>query len=45
MKLFKRHIERDGSGMVILMPEEPEDMWQVYNLISVGDFLKASTIR
>lgn len=31
--------------MVILMPEEPEDMWQVYNLISVGDFLKASTIR
>lgn len=30
---------------VILTPEEPEDMWHVYNLIQVGDHLRASTIR
>ena len=27
------------------MPEEAEDMWHAYNLISVGDYLRASTIR
>ncbi|CAG8716016.1 35551_t:CDS:2, partial [Racocetra persica] len=32
-------------GTVELYPEELEDMWHVYNLISVGDSLKATTIR
>ncbi|RHZ68875.1 hypothetical protein Glove_292g47 [Diversispora epigaea] len=45
MKLIKRRIERDHSGFVVLCPEELEDMWHVYNLISIGDQLKASTIR
>ena len=26
MRLVKRHIDRDGSGSVVLCPEEPEDM-------------------
>ncbi|KAG9305437.1 hypothetical protein G9A89_021155 [Geosiphon pyriformis] len=45
MKLIKRYIERDFSGHVVLCPEELEDMWHVYNLISIGDQLKAKTIR
>ncbi|CAG8518788.1 9597_t:CDS:10 [Paraglomus occultum] len=45
MKLVKKHIERDRSGYLVLYPEQLEDMWHVYNLISVGDQLKATTIR
>jgi len=30
---------------VVLMAEEPEDMWHAYNLIQVGDTLKSTTIR
>uniref|UniRef100_A0A1I7TT25 Protein pelota homolog n=1 Tax=Caenorhabditis tropicalis TaxID=1561998 RepID=A0A1I7TT25_9PELO len=45
MKQFKRLIERDGNGFVVLMAEEAEDMWHIYNLIRVGDVIKASTIR
>uniref|UniRef100_A0A8C4X9X9 Protein pelota homolog n=1 Tax=Erpetoichthys calabaricus TaxID=27687 RepID=A0A8C4X9X9_ERPCA len=37
-----------GGGLlsqVTLMPEEPEDMWHTYNLLQVGDSLRASTFR
>jgi len=33
------------SREVVLMAEEPEDMWHAYNLIQVGDTLKSTTIR
>ena len=45
MKLISKHIERDKSGYVTLFPEDFEDMWHTYNLISKGDQLKASTVR
>ena len=45
MKLVKRSINRDGSGSVVLYPEEPEDMWHAYNLIRPSDLLTASAIR
>ncbi|CAI5445811.1 unnamed protein product [Caenorhabditis angaria] len=45
MKQFKRQIEKDGPGFVTLMAEEAEDMWHIYNLIRVGDIVKAPTIR
>ena len=46
MKLIKQEIsEKDGYGLVLLRPEEPEDMWHVYNLVTVGDELLASTYR
>lgn len=28
-----------------MVPEEAEDMWHCYNIIAVGDTVKASTIR
>lgn len=31
--------------VVVLIPEEAEDMWQAYNIIRVGDQIRASTIR
>nr|CAG4634818.1 EOG090X07BV [Alona affinis] len=45
MKLTNRYIEKDGAGRVGLIPENPEDMWHAYNLISHGDTVRASTIR
>ncbi|KAL9016115.1 MAG: hypothetical protein Q9185_006526 [Variospora sp. 1 TL-2023] len=45
MRLIKQNFERDGSGLVTLFPEEPEDMWYAYNLIRPKDLLRASAIR
>ncbi|PWN53273.1 hypothetical protein IE53DRAFT_384250 [Violaceomyces palustris] len=45
MKITSRHIERDGSGRVTLIPEEDEDMYHLYNLIEVGDSVKAAAVR
>ncbi|XP_068748397.1 protein pelota homolog isoform X4 [Montipora capricornis] len=45
MKLIAKNFEKDSSGSVVLVPEEAEDMWHAYNLISVGDRLKSTTIR
>uniref|UniRef100_A0A665WYP3 Protein pelota homolog n=1 Tax=Echeneis naucrates TaxID=173247 RepID=A0A665WYP3_ECHNA len=45
MKLIHKDIEKDNAGQVTLMPEEAEDMWHTYNLLQVGDSLRASTIR
>lgn len=33
------------SRSVILVPEEPEDMWHAYNLISEDDYVRSTTIR
>uniref|UniRef100_H2LMQ9 Protein pelota homolog n=1 Tax=Oryzias latipes TaxID=8090 RepID=H2LMQ9_ORYLA len=45
MKLLQKDIEKDNAGQVTLVPEEAEDMWHTYNLLQVGDSLRASTIR
>lgn len=45
MKLLSRNLDKDGRGSIVLLPEEPEDMWHAYNLVANGDTLRASTIR
>lgn len=45
MKLINKNVDKDGGGSVTLIPEESEDMWHAYNLISEGDCVRASTIR
>lgn len=30
---------------MVMMPEEPEDMWHAFNLISEGDSVRSTTIR
>lgn len=39
------HIMQFLLRTIELIPEEKEDMWHVYNLISIGDSVQASTIR
>lgn len=34
-----------NSRSITLIPEESEDMWHAYNLISDGNYVRASTIR
>lgn len=45
MKILGKHIEKDKSGVIRLLPEEEEDMWHIYNIIQDGDSIRASTIR
>eukprot|EP01097_Dermamoeba_algensis_P000773 TRINITY_DN1276_c0_g1_i1.p1 TRINITY_DN1276_c0_g1~~TRINITY_DN1276_c0_g1_i1.p1 ORF type:complete len:311 (+),score=60.35 TRINITY_DN1276_c0_g1_i1:83-1015(+) len=45
MKLIKKYIEKDGTGDVTLCPEDSEDLWHAYNLISEGDLIRATSIR
>lgn len=40
-----QRLEHTAEASVTLLPEEPEDMWHAYNLIAVGDQLRASAIR
>ena len=45
MKLVHKALEKDGAGVVALVPEESEDMWHAFNLIQEGDAVRASTVR
>ena len=45
MKLVHKALEKDGAGMIALVPEESEDMWHAFNLIQEGDAVRASTVR
>uniref|UniRef100_A0A0B6ZPW4 Protein pelota homolog n=1 Tax=Arion vulgaris TaxID=1028688 RepID=A0A0B6ZPW4_9EUPU len=45
MKLINRDIDKNCSGSITLIPEEAEDMWHTYNLVSVGDTIRSTTIR
>eukprot|EP00386_Alphamonas_edax_P009304 GDKI01030640.1.p1 GENE.GDKI01030640.1~~GDKI01030640.1.p1 ORF type:complete len:421 (+),score=108.11 GDKI01030640.1:106-1368(+) len=46
MKLLSKQIDgKDGGGVVTLIPEESEDLWHLYNLVTKGDRVKAQTFR
>lgn len=45
MKLVNKNVDKGNQGSVVLIPEEPEDMWHAYNLISEGDNVRSTTIR
>lgn len=45
MKLIRKQLERDLSGTLTLLPQDPEDIWHVYNIIQVGDEIEALTTR
>ena len=45
MLLKKKRIERDGSGIVTLIPQDTEDLWHTFNLILKEDHIRASTVR
>merc|ERR1712180_301601 len=45
MKQLYRQFEKNGKGHVGLIPEEAEDMWHAYNLVSAHDIIRSTTIR
>jgi protein pelota len=46
MKVLKKQISaKDGSGLILLRPETPEDLWHAYNLLQVGDLVRCTTLR
>ncbi|XP_015520431.1 protein pelota isoform X1 [Neodiprion lecontei] len=45
MKLLSKNVDKNADGDITLIPEEPEDLWHAYNLISEGDSVRGSTIR
>lgn len=46
MKILKKQISaKDGSGVVVLRPETPEDLWHSYNLLQEGDLVRCTTLR
>lgn len=45
MKLGFKDLDKDGGGSITLTPDEPEDMWHAFNLVALGDYLRASTFR
>ena len=44
MRILRYNIHK-GQGFLSMIPQDDEDIWHLYNLISVGDFLKAKTTR
>eukprot|EP01103_Thecamoeba_quadrilineata_P010548 TRINITY_DN2309_c0_g1_i1.p1 TRINITY_DN2309_c0_g1~~TRINITY_DN2309_c0_g1_i1.p1 ORF type:complete len:387 (+),score=70.83 TRINITY_DN2309_c0_g1_i1:46-1206(+) len=45
MQLKKKVIEKEGNGFVTLYPEHDEDFWHIYNLLTEGDLVTATTVR
>lgn len=45
MRLVRKQLERDGSGVLTLLPQDGEDMWYLYNIIQEGDEVEAMTTR
>eukprot|EP01138_Halocafeteria_seosinensis_P005427 gb/GECG01005548.1/.p1 GENE.gb/GECG01005548.1/~~gb/GECG01005548.1/.p1 ORF type:complete len:413 (+),score=68.40 gb/GECG01005548.1/:1-1239(+) len=46
MRITHRSIrEKDGEGFITCIAEDAEDMWHIYNILTPGDTLRASTMR
>ncbi|CAL5194143.1 unnamed protein product [Lathyrus oleraceus] len=45
MKLLEKDFALNQTGTVKIIAEEPDDVWLLYNLITVGDVVTADTTR
>lgn len=45
MKILEENFTKGGGGFVKLVPDNAEDMWQLYNLLRVDDHVEATTFR
>ncbi|KAL8110909.1 protein PELOTA 1-like [Apium graveolens] len=45
MKIIHKNIDPKGPGSVEMVPEEADDLWLAYNLISKGDKVCSGTVR
>lgn len=45
MKLVTKQFDKGGNGTAVVIVEESEDLWHLYNLVSKGDTVRANTVR
>ncbi|KAK1371859.1 The messenger RNA surveillance factor Pelota [Heracleum sosnowskyi] len=45
MKIINKDLDSNGPGSVKMVPEEADDLWLAYNLISKGDKVLSGTVR
>lgn len=45
MKILEESFTKGGGGFVKVVPENSEDMWQLYNLLRADDHVEATTWR
>lgn len=45
MKGYWGHLHKDRPGTIKLTPEDTDDIWNLYNIISTGDEVECATIR
>ncbi|KAF7818703.1 protein PELOTA 1-like [Senna tora] len=45
MKIVNKDFVINQAGTVTVIPEQPDDLWIVYNLVAVGDVITADTTR
>ena len=45
MKILKKRVDKNGEGSITVRCEDADDMWVLYNLIQVGDQIRAATTR
>ena len=43
--LSKKILNTTGKGYVKLVPDYEDDLWYIYNIINIGDCIRASTFR
>ena len=45
MKILKKRVDKHCEGSITVRCEDAEDMWVLYNLIQLGDQIRAATTR
>lgn len=45
MKLLKKTVEKDGSGVLSIQTQNAEDLWHLWNLVTKGDRVTNTTFR
>jgi len=45
MRILRKSLDQASAGDITLKPDQKEDMWHAYNLVSTGDRVTASTFR
>lgn len=45
MKGYWGHLTKNRPGTIKLTPEDTDDIWNLYNIISIGDEVESTTIR
>lgn len=45
MRILKKRVDKNGEGSITVSCQDAEDMWVLYNLIQVGDQIRAATTR